>query len=227
MRIETNERLYTRNMRVALLANLSGLLLLAASLYVLFKIPQAFGRYLLFLLGGVIFTQIGSYFGRWNKRPDRALNRALKSLDGSYTIYHYRSPVAHLLAGPSGLWILMPRYTRGNISYNTARQRWQVRGARIWSRLVQEGIGRPVQDASLEAEFLDNFLQKNWSGGSLFVHAVLVFVDEETEVQTGDAPIPTVSIKKLNSVIVRGDEKGRLSREQLRQLSQLFESKYK
>lgn len=227
MRVETNEKLYTRNTRAALAANLTGLFLLAGSLFVLFGTPQAFGRYLLFLFGGIVFTQLGNYFGRWNKRPDRAIDRALKSLDDSYTIYHYRSPVAHLLVGPSGLWILLPRYTRGTVTYDTQRRRWRARGGRLMGRLLQEGIGRPVQEASLEAEFLDGFLQKNWNGGSLQVHAALVFVEEQTEVLASDAPIPTVSLKKLKPLIVRGDAKGRLSREQVRQLNQLFESKYK
>ncbi len=226
MRIETNEKLYKRNTRAALVANLTGLFLLAGSVYVLFDTPQQFGRYLLFLLGGVIFTQIGSYFGRWNKRPDRDINHALKSLDNSYTIYHFRSPAAHLLVGPSGIWILLPRYTRGVVTYEAKRRRWRARGGRLLGRLLQEGIGRPVQEASLEAEFLDSFFQKNWKGGELHVQAALVFVEPETEVQAGDAPLPTVSVKKLKQLVLQGDAKGHLSREQIRQLNQLFESKY-
>jgi hypothetical protein len=226
MRIETNEKLYKRNTRAALLANLTGLFLLAGSVYVLFGAPSQFGRYLLFLLGGVIFTQIGNYFGRWNKRPDHAINQALKSLDNSYTIYHFRSPVAHLLLGPSGIWILLPRYTRGTVTYDAKRRRWRARGGRLLGRLLQEGIGRPVQEASLEAEFLDSFFQKNWTGGELHVQAALVFVEPETEVQASEAPLLSVSVKKLKQVAIRGDSKGHLSREQIRQLNQLIESKY-
>lgn len=226
MRIETNENLYKRNTRFALAANLSGLFLLAGSVFVLFDTPQEFGRYLLFLLGGVIFTQIGNYFGRWNKRPDRHLNQALKSLDNSYTIYHFRTPAAHLLLGPSGIWILLPRYTRGSVTYDAKRRRWRARGGRLLGRLLQEGIGRPVQEASLEAEFLDDFFQKNWTGGELHVQAALVFVEPETEVQAGEAPLPTVSVKRLKHLVLAGDSKGHLSREQTRQLNQLFESRY-
>ncbi len=227
MRIQANENLYRRNARFALIANLAGMFSLVASVYVIFSSDAQFGRYLLFLLGGVIFTQIGSYFGRWNKRPDQAISRALKSLDDSYTLYHYRSPVSHLLVGPSGLWILLPRHTRGIVTYDSKRKRWRVQGSRFLARFVQEGIGRPVQEASLEAEFLDRFLQKNWKGSELHVQAALVFVDDETQVQAGDAPLPTISIKKLKQLVIKGDGKGRLNREQTRQLDQLFEEKNK
>jgi len=226
MRIQANENLYTRNTRFALVANLTGMFLLVASVYVLFTSNAPFGQYLLLLLGGVIFTQIGSYFGRWNKRPDLAISRALKSLDDSYTLYHYRSPVSHLLVGPSGLWILLPRHTRATVIYDAKRKRWQVKGGRFLGRFLQESIGRPLQEASLEAEFLDRFLQKNWTGGELHVQAALVFVEDETEVQAGDAPLPAVSIKKLKQLVIKGDGKGRLAREQVRRLDQLLESKY-
>ncbi len=226
MRIQANENLYRRNARFALVANLTGMFLLLASVYVLFSSDAPFGQYLLLLLGGVIFTQIGSYFGRWNKRPDLAISRALKSLDDNYTVYHYRSPVSHLLVGPSGLWILLPRHTTGIVTYDAKRKRWRVQGSRFLGRFLQEGIGRPVQEASLEAEFLDGFLQKNWKGGPLHVQAALVFVEDSTEVQAADAPLPTASIKKLKQLVIKGDGNGRLEREQVRQLNQLFESKY-
>lgn len=226
MRIQSNENLYRRNARFALVANLTGMFLLVASVYVLFSSTAPFGQYLLLLLGGVIFTQIGSYFGRWNKRPDLALNQALKSLDDSYTLYHYRSPVSHLLVGPSGLWILLPRHTAGMVTYDAKRKRWRVKGGRLLGRFAQEGIGNPVQEASLEAEFLDRFLQKNWKGGPLHVQAALVFLEDATEVQADDAPLPTASIKKIKQLVIKGDGKGRLEREQAKQLNQLFESKY-
>ena len=225
MRIITNETLYRRSTRAAFIANIGGMFLLVASVFVLFNAPERFGLYLLFLLAGVISVQVGSYFGRWNRRPDRALNRALKSLDGSYTLYHYRSPASHLLLGPSGLWILVPRHTRGTITYDAKRRRWRVKAKSFLARFGQEGIGRPVQEASMEAEALDRYFQKHWQGGNLHVQAALVFVDEETEVQGDAAPIPSVSIKKLKQMLLKSDSKGRLSREQVWQLGLSFEEK--
>ena len=222
MRILTNEALYKRNTRLAFVANLAGVVFLAWSVFVLFNAGQ-FGMYLLLLILGFMSVQIGSYFGRWNRRPDHALNQALKSLDDSYTLYHFRSPVSHLLLGPTGLWILMPRNTRGTISYDKARRRWVTKGAGLLARLSHEAIGKPIVEASLEAEALDRFLQKAWKGGNLRVQAAVAFIDPDAEVQAGNAPIPAASAKKLKQILLKADEKSRLTPEQNKQLRSLFE----
>jgi len=53
--------------------------------------------------------------------------------------------------------------------------------------------------------------------------AALVFVDEQAEVQAGNAPLPTASVKKLKQILLKADEKSRLSREQIKTLAHLFE----
>lgn len=233
MRIFTNEKLYKRNTRLAFATNLAGMFFLLASVYVLFSGTQL-GLYLLFLLLGIICMQTGVYFGRWNRRPDLALNHALKSVDDSYTLYHYTTPVSHMLLGPSGIWILLPRHTRGGVTFDQRRQRWRLKTKGFLARFGQESIGRPIMEASMEAENLDRFLQKHWkdggdpslhSGGALRVQAALVFVDESTEVEAvGNAPIPTVGIKKLKQILLKADEKSRLTRDEVKKLSTLFES---
>jgi hypothetical protein len=224
MRIITNENLYKRNARVALVSNLLGMLLLVASVYVLFLSAQDFGQYLLFFIGGLLFTQLGIYFNRWNKRPDRALGKALKSLDDSYTLYNYTSPASHLLVGPSGVWILLPRHTRGTITYDAQRRKWRASGVTWRQRFGQEGIGNPVQDATIEAETLDRWLAKHWKK-PLLVSAALVFVDEQTNVEVPTAPLPTVSVKKLKQVVSKPPAgKTPLTRETSHQLSYLFEN---
>jgi len=223
MRILTNEPLYKRNIRLAFAANLVGMFFLVGSIYIWVN-NQQFGLYLLFLLMGIFLVQVGTYFGRWNRRPDLALNQALKSLDDSYSLYHYRTPVSHLLLGPSGIWILLPRHTRGQITYDPNKKRWRAKGGGLLARFSREGIGRPVEDASWEAETLDRFLEQRWKNeGGLHVQAALVFVDEQTEVQAGNAPLPTASVKKLKQILLKADEKSRLSREQIKTLAHLFE----
>ncbi len=226
MRLFTNENLYKRNTRLAFIANLGSMFFLLASVYVLF-IGSALGLYLLFLFLGIVSMQTGIYFGRWNRRPDLAIDNALKSVDDSYTLYHYTTPVSHLLLGPSGIWILLPRHARGTVTFDQRRQRWKLKIKSFASRFGQEPIGRPIAEASLEAESLDRFLQKHWrkEDGDLRVQAALVFVDEATEVEAvGDAPIPTVGIKKAKQMLLKADEKSRLTRDQIKKLNGLFES---
>lgn len=224
MRLITNEALYKRNARVALVANLAGMFMLVISVYMLFSQGQDFGLYLLFLTGGMIFTQVGTYFNRWNKRPDRQLHQALKSLDDNYTLYNYTSPASHLLVGPSGLWILLPRQTRGTITYDAQKRRWKAGGVSLMRRFAQEGIGNPVSEATLEAEVLDRWLSKHLKDESVPVSAALVFLDPAADVQVGNAAIPTVSGKKLKQLVIKPPQGGGIGIQRARQLSYLFEN---
>jgi hypothetical protein len=227
MRIFTNEKLFKRNTRLAFIANLGAMFFLLVSVYVLFS-GQALGLYLLFLIAGIVCMQTGLYFGRWNRRPDLALNVALKSVDDSYSLYHYTTPVSHLLLGPSGLWILLPRHARGTITFDQRRQKWKLKTKGILSRFGQEPIGRPIGEASLEAEALDRFLEKHWKkeDGDLRVQAALVFVSASTEVEgAGNAPIPTVNLKKAKQMLLKADEKSHLTKVQVKKLNDLFEGK--
>jgi hypothetical protein len=226
MRIVDNEPLYKRNTRLAFGANLIGMFALAGSIYVLFGNELQFGLYLLLLLVGIVFVQIGTYFGRWNRRPDQALNQALKSLDDSYTLYHFRTPVSHMLLGPTGIWILLPRHTRGTVTYDADRRRWRVKPKRFSQRFGQEPVGKPIVEAPMEAEALDKFLEKRWDAkDGLRVQAALIFLDEEAEVQAGNAPLPAASLKKLKQILLKADEKSRLNRDQVKQLTAIFEGK--
>jgi hypothetical protein len=202
--------------------------LLVASVYVLFSNANQLAQYLVLLLAGAILVQVGNYFGRWNRRPDLALNKALQSLDDSYSLYHYTSPVPHLLLGPSGLWLLLPRNTRGTITWDEKRKRWRAKSG-LLARFAQEGIGNPVRDASWEAEALDKFLQKHWKDANgetaLRVQAALIFVDEGADVQASGAPLPTAGIKRAKQILLKSDGKARLNTQQVSQLAELFQTK--
>lgn len=225
MRIFTNDKLFKRNTRLAFIANLGAMFFLLASVYVLFT-AQPLGLYLLFLFAGVVCMQTGVYFGRWNRRPDLALNDALKSVDDGYSLYHYTTPVSHMLLGPSGIWILLPRQARGTVSFDQRKQKWKLKTKGFFSRFGQEPIGKPIGEASLEAESLDRFLEKHWKkeDGDLRVQAALVFVDNSTEVEgAGNAPLPTVSLKKAKQMLLKADERSHLSKTQVKKLNDLFE----
>lgn len=230
MRIIDNDALYQRNARLGFYANVLGALMILAAAYTLFAQQQpSLGIYFLLLLGGIIALQIGLYFGRWARRPDEALNQALKGLDDSYTIYHHQCPVPHLLVGPAGLWILMPKHTRGTITYNKDKQTWRSEGgnmfSRIYRRLTQEGVGRPHIEAMFEASALDRFLQEHWeSEEKLHVQAAVVFVDPRAEVKVGDAPIPAATTKNLRKIILSGEEKGQMEKATIKKLGAILSS---
>src|SRR5215510_16333371 len=113
MKIIKNENLIKRNSRIGQWTSLIALVVLGAGMYISFSNrtnPQMFTYSLIALIVGFGLTQIGMYMGnRWGRspRPDENLDSSLKGLPGDYSIYHYVTPVPHLLAGPAGVWALI------------------------------------------------------------------------------------------------------------------------
>jgi len=206
MEIIVNERLIHRNARIGQVTSIVGLLVLAGGMYISFAQPELFNLSLLALLLGFALSQIGIYFGnRFGRhpRPDEYLNQALKGLDGRFTIYHYKTPASHLLVGPSGIWVLAPRPTRGKITYNESKRRYVQKGGNVYMKIfAQESLGRPDMEIPSEIEGVTRFLKQRMPEKELpEIQAALVFTNDMTEVEADNAPIPTMTIKKLKDFI--------------------------
>jgi hypothetical protein len=202
MEIITNERLVRRNARVGQITSLVGLLVLAGGMYISFTQPQLFGLSLAALLVGFALSQIGIYFGnRWSRRPrpDEALNQALKGLDDRYHLYHYKTPASHLLVGPAGVWVLLPRHQKGTITYDEEKGRWRQRGGNLYLKIfAQEGLGRPDLEIGGELSATHNYLSRLMPDDEVpEVRAALVFTNESTNVEADSASSPTLPVKKL------------------------------
>lgn len=206
MEIISNDRLIRRNARIGQIASIAGLLVLAGGMYISFARQDLFFLSMIALLTGFALSQVGIYFGnRWGRRPrpDELLNQALKGLDGRFSLYHYTTPTAHLLVGPAGVWVLIPRHQGGTITYDEARRRWRQRGGNLYLKIfAQESIGRPDLEIPAEIEAVRRFLAARLGEEDLpEVQAALVFTSERSALQADNAPYPTLSIKKLKDFI--------------------------
>jgi hypothetical protein len=217
MNIITNDNLVRRNSAIGRYTSIAGLLVLAVGMYLSFQEPGQFGLSLAALLVGFSLSQIGIYFGnRWsrNPRPDEQLNTALKGLNREYSIYHYQSPASHLLVGPAGVWVLVPRHQRGNITYRKGRYRQSGGGLRLFYMKIfaQEGLGRPDLDIQVEAERVEKYLLKEFEEGEMPpVQAALIFTNEEAQLDADEAPFPTLPLRKLKDFIRKQAKEKRLS----------------
>ena len=210
MNIETNEKLIRRNARIAQVSMISGLVVLVGGMILSFRNAEQFGLSLAALILGFILSQIGIYYGnRWGKRPrpDELLNQALKGLDGKYTLYHYLTPVSHLLIGPAGIWILLPKSQRGTITYGKGR--WRQRGGGLMMNYLkifaQEGIGRPDLEIQAEASSLEKFLKGRLEDENIpAINAALVFTNDKVDLQISEEenpPAATLALSKLKDHI--------------------------
>jgi hypothetical protein len=205
MEIFTNESLIKRNARIGQIGSLAGLVVLAGGMFISFTRADLFVYSLGALLVGFILSQIGIYFGnRWSRRPrpDEHLNTSLKGLDGRYSLYHYTTSVPHLLVGPAGVWVLLPRNMRGRITYDKGR--WKQKGGNLYLKIfAQEGLGRPDLEIGGTLDSARKFLVETLpeDNEAPDIQAALVFTNDATEVDADNAPIPTLHAKKLKDFI--------------------------
>jgi len=228
MKVITNEKLIKRNGRLGQLATFSGLFVLAGGMFVSFRYPTYSIFAWVALLVGFALSQIGLYFGnRWGRhpRPDERMDQGLKGLNDQYTMYHYSTPAAHLLVGPSGLWVIMPYYQVGKIVYEKGR--WKQKGGTFIQRYLrafaQEGVGRPDLDAPAEVESLSRFFKKNIPDQSIpEARPLLVFTNEKVELEVGETPILTLPLKKLKETIRKSTKENILSPQLIEEINNLF-----
>ena len=207
MKIIKNEKLIKRNSKIGQYTSLGALGVLGLGMYISFTKPDLFVWAMGALLVGFTLTQVGMYFGnRWGRspRPDEKLDSGLKGLHKEFNIYHWTTPVSHLLVGPAGVWVLLPYHQRGNVSYS--KNRWKNAGGGFlqgYMRIFgQEGLGRPDAEAEVEINSIRKALAKKMSEDEIpEIKAVLVFTTEGVEINAEDAPMPALPLKKLKDFI--------------------------
>jgi hypothetical protein len=232
MNIATNETLVKRNTRIAQVAMIAGLIVLAGGMFISFRMPERFTISLAALMVGFVLSQVGIYYSnRWARRPrpDEVINKALKGLDGRHSMYHYLAPVSHLLVGPTGLWIFIPMHQSGKISYTNGR--WKQRGGNFYLKIfAQESLGRPDLEVSAEVETLEKYLKQKLGEDSKIpeIQVALVFFNPKAEVLVNgdeEAPAFTVKADDLKDLVRKKGKQKSLSPEFTRQVQDLLEYK--
>lgn len=218
MKISINEKLIKRNLRIGQITSIASLAVLGLGLYLSFQtqIPLAISLSFVCLILGFVISQVGIYYGnRWGRspRPDERITTGLKGLGERYTLYHYTTPVPHLLIGPAGIFVILPYTVGGTISYNDKKKRWHQKGGSLYLKIfAQESLGRPDIEVSAYKEDVEKYLRKKLNLTELPpVQVVIVFTSEKADVQAPDAPTPTLPISKLKDYIRKFPKETQLS----------------
>jgi|WetSurMetagenome_2_1015567.scaffolds.fasta_scaffold210362_2 hypothetical protein len=203
MKIIKNEKMIKRNATIGNYLSLGALVVLGVGMYISLKRADLFPYALAALVGGFIMTQVGIYignrFGR-SPRPDEKLDAALKGLQNEFSMYHYMSPVAHLMVGPAGVWVLIPYHQRGQMTFK--KNRWQMSGGGFMQNYMrifgQEGIGRPEMEGEGEVNAVRKYLAKKMEEAEVpAVNAMLVFTSDDVEIEAADSPVPALKAKQI------------------------------
>jgi hypothetical protein len=207
MKIITNQQLINRNKKIGQITTVASLVVLGLGLYLSFKSLYLTWSFIA-LVAGFILSQFGIYYGaRWGRspRPDEQIDAALKGLDNRYTIYHYKTPVPHLLIGPGGAFLLAAYNQPGTISYDSSKNRWKQKGGNLYMKIfAQEGLGRPELDVQNQFEKLNKYFSKKLDiSDDINVEPVIVFTNEKADINQDESPIAAVPAKKLKDYIRR------------------------
>lgn len=231
MKIIKNENLITRNSKIAQWTSLGALLVLGGGMYISISRPELFTVSLICLLVGFIMTQVGMYMGnRWGRspRPDEKIDAGLKGMHSEFTMYHYSSPIPHLLVGPAGVWVLRPYHQGGKIFYDSAKNRWKNKGGGFFAGYMrifgQEGLGRPDLESETEVEIVQKFFKKNMADENAIpeVKAALVFTNDNVELEANDSPVPAMKLKQVKDFMRQNSKPRVLSSEQVKRIAELL-----
>jgi len=204
MNVIIDEKLIKRNARIGQVLTIISLVTLGTGMFITFQKPELLGISIAALLIGFLLSQIGIYYtNRWGRspRPDEQISLALKGLDKRYALYHYQTPASHVLVGPAGIWVLLPKHQSGTITYR--KNRWRQSGGGFLQNYLkifaQEGIGRPDLEIESETEGLLKLLRKILPEETEIpeIQAALIFSNPEVKIQAEDAPTPALPAKKL------------------------------
>jgi hypothetical protein len=208
MKTVTNDKLIKRNAKIGQYTSLGALAVLGIGLYLTFKYPDKFAYSLAALLLGFLMSQVGIQFtNKWgrNPRPDDIIDKSLKGLGREFTMYHYVTPVSHLLIGPAGVWTIIPYFQSGTVIYD--KKRWRAKGGgflQSYMRLFgQENLGRPDLESDAEIDSAKRYFKRVLPEGTEIpeVKAALLFANPKVELQVEDAPIPAKTPKDLKEFL--------------------------
>lgn len=207
MKIVSNVKKIRRNSKIGLYTSLASLvfLFIAVGLTISGNVDLTSYSFAAMLVG-LLLSQVGVYYAnRFGKSPrvDERITQGLKGLDDRYTLYHYVTPAPHLLTGPSGVWVIVPQYQPGKISYEKNRYRQQ--GVGLFSRLIgQESLGRPDLEADTYQKDIEKYLKQSVGEEGLPpVRSMIVFTSPKATVLAQEAPLPTLHVDKLKDFIRR------------------------
>lgn len=225
MKIIKNEKLIKRNSTIGNWTSLGALVVLGVGMYISLTRTDLFVYALVTLLVGFTLTQIGMYMGnRYGRspRPDEKLDAGLKGLPGDYSFYHYTTPASHVLVGPAGLWVIMPYHQRGRVTFQ--KNRWRMGGGgflQSYMRIFgQENIGRPDVEIDGEVNNLRKHLAKQMEESAIpEIKPLMVFTNDEVEVDAEGAPIPAMKLKQVKEFIRQNAKGVKLSSQTLQEIN--------
>ncbi len=215
MQVVENKSYVSGKMRIGNIANFASMGLLIVG-FVLSLMTNTFGQEAIFaayvaLIGAFLLLSYGrNYTRRWGPRfrQDQWLIPAMRGVDNRYTMFNYAAPELpdHVLIGPGGLFVLVPKPNGGTVRYQNGRWSRGSIGGRLFRGLAEGGLGNPLADVNRAMALLAAYLRKHGSEeliAGLEARPIVVFTNPGTQLEVSSPPIPIVQTKELKSIFRR------------------------
>ncbi|GBD20089.1 hypothetical protein HRbin28_00528 [bacterium HR28] len=220
MRVVRNVGYLKKRQRAARLMIALGLAGLLGSIALTF-LQQLLYIYLAYaaLITGFLFFNAGmQQWAKWNRRPrpDELLDSALRRLNDRYTLVHYPDVPEgwrpeHVLIWPGGILNITTRELAGRIVVKGMRWR---RLDRFLIRLLTFGgppLGNPTVECQRQVEALQRFLAQRDLPGADLVEGLIVFLNDQAQLEVIESPVSIVTRKELFDAIRAYGSERRLS----------------
>ncbi len=207
MKIYIDRQKVNARAQAANLASVGGLVVMLASVLLPLFLPNLAKFSFVMLVIGMGAAMVGIFFAnRWVRkpRPEESLDKALKSFDDHYHLYHYPSlPCDHLLLTPTGLLAFEVVNLSGLFSYRNGRWREAMTIGRALRYIVEERVGDPQASARATVDDLQARLSRELEPGiSIPIKALTVFTHPAVLLEIEEASIPACKIDKLRKQAV-------------------------
>lgn len=192
-----------RGTRIMIALGLSGLFG-SVALTFLQQLLYVYLAYALLITGFLFFNAGMQQWAKWNRRPrpDELLDSALRRLNDRYTLVHFPEipegwRPEHVLIWPGGILNITTRELAGRIVVKGTRWR---RLDRLFIRLLTFGgppLGNPTIECQRQMEALRTFLQQCDLPGADLVEGLIVFLNDQAQLEVIESPITVVTRKEL------------------------------
>jgi hypothetical protein len=220
-----NERLVIRNRRYSRWMMFGGLGASVAAVIITFSQPALIVIAFALILAGGVVSQIGTAihnrFGR-SPRIDEVIDYSLKGLDDGHAVFHYFLGTNHALFTPHGAYAILPKLEKGRIEYEDDTWKHQpLRGRISFGEPRLRKLRNIENEARREVERLKRYLSKNVPQHSdIEIEPLAIFLANDTQIQTDQAPFLAVHRKKLKSVLRKTSGRKPFSTEDIQQLAE-------
>lgn len=227
MKIYSNDKLIKRNKFLSRLTLIFGLVFMGFAFFTLFNAEANSPLFIPSLISGAIGIilatiniPLSARFGV-SPRPDELIDTSLKGLDNAYALFHYTTAIPHILAGPTGIWLINTYMVQGRVIYNFDKKKWKLykSGGFISKLFGTENIGNPTLEAEATIHDFKKLLNSIGEIPSLPEAIPLaLFISKDITIEADEAPLPALSLEKLKSYIRKNPDLSEIQKVAIKEL---------